>query len=55
MDLAAEGSARGVKTILISGHPPSIRRLNELGIPYLQKPFGVSELTVTHQHLMRRA
>jgi DNA-binding response OmpR family regulator len=54
VDLVAEGSARGAKTILISGHPPSIRRLNELGIPYLQKPFGVPELTVTLQHLMRR-
>ena len=53
VDLVAEGSARGAKTILISGHPPSIRRLNQLGIPYLQKPFGVPELTMTLQQLMR--
>jgi DNA-binding response OmpR family regulator len=44
LDLAAEVSARGKKAIIISGHPLSMRRMDEAGIAYLQKPFELSAL-----------
>lgn len=42
--LIEEGAARGKKTILISGHAPSIKAFNKMRIPYLPKPFGAHEL-----------
>lgn len=54
LDLVAEGSARGHKTVLISGHPPSMKALDSLGIEYLQKPFGVPELTAALDRALSR-
>lgn len=54
LDLVAEGSARGQKTVLISGHPPSMKALDNLGVDYLQKPFGVPELTAALDRALTR-
>jgi DNA-binding response OmpR family regulator len=44
VDLAAEVNAGGKKAVIISGHRPSMRRMEEAGITYLQKPFELPEL-----------
>lgn len=44
VDLAAEVNSRGKKVVIISGHPPSMRRMEEGGIAYLQKPFELPAL-----------
>ncbi len=54
LDLVAEGSAHGHRTVLISGHPPSMKALDKLGVDYLQKPFGVPELTAALDRALSR-
>ena len=36
--------AAGLQGIIVSGHRPSMRALEQHGIPYLPKPFAIAEL-----------
>jgi DNA-binding response OmpR family regulator len=42
--LAAEAAARGCKPVIITGNVGAINTLLARNIPYLQKPFDVSDL-----------
>src|SRR5215208_3158268 len=43
-DLARLARAKNVPVLLMSGEPKSIERLQEENVPFLQKPFRLSEL-----------